>query len=219
MTKNNLYRMAMLPVLIFLFNSCLGLSLDIQMNRNGSGRVTMEYRISNLLNSIGALDGNESSAVIPVSRDDWERSIENIPGVKLVSFSKRVNALDNTVNAVFDYPDPQSLALLLDSTGKSVSISQTGQSGVLNMILYDEPSSNYDENLLALMRSFFNEYNITINFSAQTNSTLTVTNGKGNAGNIPSFVTAAQSGRRVSLSVGTIDLLEIPDGLGVKIVW
>jgi len=222
MIKNNinkLRRIPVLPVLILILNSCIGLSLDIQMNRDGSGRVIMEYRISNLLNSIGALDGNESTAIIPVSRNDWERSIENISGVKFVSFSNRENASGSVINAVFDFSDPQSLALLLDSTGKSASITQTGQNNSLNIILHDEPSSGYDANLLTLMRSFFSDYNVSLSFGAQTNSTLTVTDGKGNAGKTPSQAAIIQSGRRVSFSIGIMDLLELPDGLGVKINW
>ncbi|MCL2276363.1 MAG: hypothetical protein FWC21_00550 [Treponema sp.] len=203
------------PFIIFLFNSCLGLSMDIQMNRDGSGRLTMTYRISSSLSGIGSMDGNELMPIIPVYRADWDRTIEKLPGVKLVSYSNRVNARESSVNVVLDFPNIQSLAALLDSSGETVTYSQNN----LNMILINDNSQRYDNNLIALMRSFYDDYEFSINFSSQSNSLLTITDGGGNIINKPARAAVTSSGRRLSFSIGIMDLLEIPGGLGLSINW
>jgi len=203
--------LVILPAFIILLNSCIGLSLDIQMNRNGSGRLTMEYRISSMISGIGALDTNASMPAIPVGRNDWERTIEKLPGVKLTSYASRETERDTIVNAVFDFPDIESLAALLDSTGEAVTIT----AGSLNMIVLNKPDSRYDENLISIMRTFFNDYNFSLNFTAPSNSTLTVTDGAGNA---PSQTTVT-SGRRVSFTMSIMDITSLPDGLGLRINW
>ena len=209
----------LLPVVLILLNSCIGISLDIQMNRDGSGRLTMEYRISDMISGIGSLDGNESMPVIPVSRSDWERSIEGLSGVKLVSYSSRETAHNaaqqNVINAVFDFSNPESLAALLDKTGETVTVSQNS----IGMILLNEPDARYDENLISLMRSFYNGYNFSLNFSAQGNCALMTTDGRGNNRAAPSGASVVTSGRKVSLSMGVMDILELPGGLGVRINW
>ena len=40
-------------------NSCLGASADITIRSDGSGRIALEYRVSQMLESLGRLDGNE----------------------------------------------------------------------------------------------------------------------------------------------------------------
>jgi hypothetical protein len=214
-------RVSLLLIIFLLLNSCIGLSLNIQMNKDGSGRLAMEYRISKMLNNLGALDGNESMPSIPVGKTDWERTVNRIPGAKLTSFSLVEEKQDTVIKVVIDYKDDQALLALLDPFGKKASLNKQGQSGKLDLILLDdsEDYSNYDEELLNLMRVFAEGYNISIAFSGQNNSTLTVTDGAGNV--IPPQTNAKTvlSGKKVSYSIGIMDLMDIKDGLGLRFTW
>jgi hypothetical protein len=73
------------------------------MRSNGSGRITLEYRVSNMAEAIGALDGNERWPTIPVGRADWERTVERFPGLSLVSFSRREGNKDTVYNVRLDF--------------------------------------------------------------------------------------------------------------------
>jgi len=77
--KGSIRLWIVLPFLLLLFNSCIGLSLDIQMRRNGSGRLLMEYRVSRMAEAIGRLDGNENWPIIPNGRADFERTLRGFP--------------------------------------------------------------------------------------------------------------------------------------------
>ena len=224
--KNKKIAFALLAV-ILAFNSCIGLSMDIQMNRDGSGKITLEYRISRLLSAIGALDGNEAMPVIPVGRQDWEKTVRRIPGTRLVSHSTRETARDTIISASVDFPNPEALTALLSSSGANASISRSAQSSTLNLILIRKPDENQpdvnqpdagiDSALLELTRSAFNAYDFSISFSAAGNSTMTITDGEGNAiDTVPSGEHLLQ-GRTVSFSMGIMDIMDMTDGLGFNI--
>jgi len=217
-----LCRLIPLSFFVIFLNSCIGISMDIQMNRDGSGRLTMEYRISNLLESIGSLDGNASKPSIPVGREDWERTVERLSGVRLVSYSNKVNHNDSVVNVTLTFANPQALSAIIDSAGASrgmVLAAYNGQTGSLDLIVHKNQSSGYDQNLISLMRSFFTDYNFSLKFSASGSSLMTITDENGNAINTPSQAAAVTSGRSVSISMGIMDIFDLPDGLGLKINW
>jgi hypothetical protein len=224
--KNRAIRLSLLLfVLMFTLNSCIGLSLNIQMNKDGSGKLTMEYRVSKLINDLGALDGNESMPSIPVGRADWEKTVERVPGAKLTSYSQKEEKQDTVIKVVIDYKDEQALLALLDPNGEKTSIKRQGQSGKLDLILLDGSASNsvdfsmYDEELLDMMRVFAEGYNISVSFSGPGNSTLTVTDGKGNVVPVQSSAQTTLSGKKVSYSIGIMDLLDIKNGLGLQFSW
>jgi len=209
----------LLTLCAFFLNACIGISADIQLNRDGSGKLIMEYRISNTLSNMGSLDGNASQPAIPLSKQDLERTIERIPGLRLSSYSKRETLQDNIINITLDFSNSQALLAYLDPESAKASISHNGQSGNLNLIIYNEPNSGFDENLIALMRSLYTDYNFSISFSAGGNSTMTITDGNGNAMPSPSSASVVNSGRKVSFSIGILDLLESKNGLGFKFNW
>jgi hypothetical protein len=224
---NNKYRAILFSflaaVLLITFNSCIGLSMNIQMNKDGSGKLTIEYRVSKLISSLGALDGNESMPTIPIGRTDWENSIVRIPGAKLSSYSSVESKLDTEVKIVIDYLDELTLSELLDPLEKKLSIDRQGQSGSIEMLIFDGSDSidesKYDKDFLDLMRVFWEGYNFSFSFSGPGNSTMTITDGAGNIVPIQSAAQTTLSGKNVSYSIGIMELLELKEGLGFIFAW
>jgi len=210
----------LLPVLLLMLNSCIGLSLDIKINRDGSGTLTFEYRVSRSLESLGSLDGNASKLAIPVGREDWEKTIQRINGASIASFSAKQSGQDTAYTIKINFDNPQTLRAIIDPSGEKTQIAVNNNSGKLKLILLDKAASaEYDRNLLDLARVLFKDYNFSISFSAHGNSTLSFTNGQGREIARPENAPAVQSGRQVSMSIGTMDLIELPDGLGVEFNW
>jgi len=221
--KKNLIKIITLLVFTLaslLFASCIGMGIDIQMNADGSGKLSLEYRISTMLLSLGELDGNASIPIIPVSREDFENTAGGISGMKLVSYSSRKNAEDLIISAVLEFDNMNALMGFLDPALETASITRNGQSGKLDMILWDNSKNdNYDSNSISLMKTVFSGYNFSMSFSGPRNSTMTVTDKDGNQMQVPPNVTASTSGRKTSLSVGMIDMLSMTEGLGVSFSW
>jgi len=204
---------------LFLLNSCIGLSMEIQMRRNGSGRLVLEYRVSRMAESLGRLDGNENWPIIPAGRADFERTLARIPGMRLVSFSSSEGTQDVVTNITLEYENTEALLKFLDPSGTRASLSTDNQSGRFDIILNEPVSSNYDDDLLKLARQVSADYGLSISFSAEGNSALSFTDGEGTAAQAPAVARTVTSGRKTSLSIGIIDLLEIREGLGVSFRW
>ena len=214
-----------LPCLIFLaaifltFVSCAGISADIQMRKNGSGRLTLEYRFSRMAETIGRLDGNERWQIIPAGRADWERTAARTGGIKLVSFSGREDKNDIVNKVVLDFDNTGSLLKLLDPSGKRTVLNYSESKKQLNIIINEPVSAEINKDLLELARQVSAGYKFKLSFSAVGNSTLTLTDGSGNAINPPPGANVVSSGKKVSLEIDTGEMLRMSDGLGVSLGW
>jgi len=213
-----IYIFALLPVLILL-NSCVGLSIDIQLGRNGSGRLTMEYRVSQMFAGIGSLDGNRNFPIIPVGRVDFERSIEQITGARIASYTERTSGHDTFTTVVIDFDNPQALLAVLDPSGKDSSLTMDSRQGRFNLVLYSPDESEYDQEMMELMHLLFTDYMFSFNFRSDANSTMTVTNGYGRTISPPPSADVSTSGRNVSFNMNIMNILTISDGFGLNIAW
>jgi len=200
---------------LLIFNSCIGLSMDIQMRKDGSGRINAEYRISSMAESIGRLDGNENWPIIPLGRADFERSIARIDGMKLVSFSSRENPQEVVYNAVLEFENTEALIKFLDPSKSRTSLS----AGRLAIIMKENEQPEIDAALLELVRQVFTGYSFALSFSANGNSSLTVTDGEGKEIPAPPNTEVIQSGRKVSFSMGMAEFISLDGGLGVSFRW
>ena len=210
-----------------LMTSCLGASADIVMRANGSGKITLEYRVSQMLESIGRQDGNEHWPAIPVGKADFERSVARIPGLRLSSYSVKeyprryskppnsnpLGDKDLITSVKLDFKDTAALLAFLDSTGSRASLVQENGKSTLRLVLLDPATDAIDADLLSLLEEISAGYDISISFTAPKDAALSV---------IPPSVSAARimsQGKKVSFVIGTGELVGLKDGLELEIVW
>jgi hypothetical protein len=213
--KRNLQRITFLLLILTFFSSCIGLSMDIQLRKDGSARLSMEYRISAMAEVIGKLDGNENWPIVPVGRADWERTTERIPGARLVSFSSRQNQKEIVTNVTLNFENTEAMIKFLDPAGKRASLGADR----LELIINEPVSSKINDNLLELVRQVSDGYTFTVSFTAEGNSNLTVTDGNGKEIPVPNNAQIIPSGKKVSLSIAISEIFALADGLGVKFTW
>ena len=146
--------------LLFLMSSCLGLSLNINLNNTGSGIIELEYRISKSLDSLGRLDGNERWLTIPVGIADFERTLARLPGLKLLSFSSSEDERDIIINARIEFETIQALLSFLDAGGRRSSFSGDPDSGSLRLILSSPEASTNNPSLNRLLEEVFIDYSV-----------------------------------------------------------
>jgi hypothetical protein len=207
-----------------IFISCLGVSADITIRQDGSGRIVLEYRVSQLLESIGRLDGNERQPAIPVGRGDFERGIARIPGLRLVSYSAKdapgaSGGRDLVTRAELEFSNTDALTAFLDSTGVGVtltgtvpiSVPQQGLGTTLRLVLLN-PAESADADLLSLLREISGGYEISVSLTAPGNASLALTPPVPEA-------RAVTGGRKVSFAVGTGVLFGLNEGLELEIGW
>jgi hypothetical protein len=209
-------------VSLVLMNSCLGVSADISIRADGSGRIALDYRVSKMLESLGQLDGNERWPAIPVGKADFERTIARIPDLRLLSFSSTEAPSANTILGGKDLVTKVSLefkntaALMAfwgsSAAGTGASLVQRNGKNVLRLVLVEPLSADIDGDLLSLLNEMSKGYEISLSLSAPQNAVLSLS---------PSIASArvVSQGKKVSIAIGAGDLLELKDGLAVEISW
>jgi len=153
----------LIPCLL-LFSSCFGVSADITLNSNGSGTITLEYHISKALDSLGRLDGNERWNTIPVGRADFERTIDRLPDMRLLSFSSREDARNTVISARMEFASINGLLAFLDASGQRSAFTGTAGSGRLVLTL-SEGAQDLNPGLTQLLASISDGYSVNISMS------------------------------------------------------
>jgi hypothetical protein len=189
------------------------------MRRNGSARVTLEYRFSRTAETVGRLDGNERWQIIPTGRADWERTASRVDGMRLASFSGREEKQDIVNKVTLEFKDTGALLKFLDPAGKRASITSENGSNILRITLNEKASQRINSDLLDLMKQVSQGYSVRLSFAAQGSSTMAITDGDGKAVIPPPRTQVVSSGKKVSMLIDTGEILSGENGLGVIISW
>jgi hypothetical protein len=184
--------------------------------------MSLEYRVSRTAEGLGKLDGNERWQTIPAGRADFDRSLERLPGLRLVSFSSKEDGADMVNRAELEFRDLESLLPFLEgaalTSGSGASLTEKNGKKRLSLILYPG-APDADPELLALIREVSRDYRLSLSFRAPGGAELGLTDGQGRPLAAPEKITVQPLGNKVSLSVNTGDLLSSPQGLGLEITW
>jgi hypothetical protein len=215
-----------------LMNSCLASEADISIRADGSGRISLEYRVSQMLESLGRLDGNERWPTFPVGKADFERSIARIPDLSLLSYSsKEAPSLNNSLGGKdlvtkvsLEFKNTAALLAFWSSeaavtragsiaaSGRTASLTQRDGKNILRLVLLDPSSDTINGDLLSLLKEISAGYELTLSLSAPQNAAISLS---------PSVSSArvVTQGKKVSVAIGMGDLLDLKDGLAVEISW
>jgi hypothetical protein len=208
-----------LPLLsVFLLNSCIGLAAGISVRGNGSGTMTLEYRISRAVEALGKMDGNARWQTVPAGKADFDRSLERLPGLRLASFSSRDDGTDIINRVKLEFQTIEALIPFLAGTAQGASLTEENGKKQLTLILYPG-ITNGDPELLSLIRELSRPYAVDLSFSAARGAALSLTDGAGRPLAAAEGIRVQGEGKKVSLSVKTGDLLSSPEGLGAVISW
>ena len=204
--------------LLFVISSCVGVSVDISLNQNGSGSVALEYQISKALYSLGRLDGNERWNTIPVGRADFERTMDRLSGMKLTSFSSKEDGNDLIINAKMEFKDLNSLMSFIDSSGLRSSFSGDAYSGRIFMTLNDAKPKNTIalENLIA---DISKSYSVKMAMGFPGEGSVKITDNRGfPLDKIPGNIIVSP-GKKVSCTLPLNSILSATDGVNVEFLW
>ncbi|MDR3161379.1 MAG: hypothetical protein LBU28_07185 [Spirochaetaceae bacterium] len=200
-----------------LLSSCIGLSADIAIRRDGSGTIALEYRISAALESLGKLDGNEGTPLLPVGRTDFERTAARIPGLALRSFSTGERNGETVVKAALGFSDLEALTAFLDALGQGARLSREQGRFRLSLTL-GGGLENQDQEFLDLLRAYSQDAALDLSFTLPAGGTLTLRDREGRAIAAPPGGSAVLEGRKLRFASPLGDLLTAP-AITLELEW
>ena len=208
--------LAAILLLSGLFSSCFGVNLDISLNENGSGTITLEYKISRSLDNLGKLDGNERWNTIPVGKADFERSLDRLPDIKLISFSSNETNDDLVIRAKMEFQKLSGLFSFLDARGGKSSFSGEKEKGIITINL-SEPGNFDNQHLLKLITEISRNYEVALSMSFPAEGTMRVFDTAGKPLSPDREYTA--KGKKVSCIFSLSEVLTSANGINVEMAW
>jgi hypothetical protein len=150
-----------LPLLLVLsLCSCIGIQSQLSLNRDGSGTLRLDYRISQFMRE-------DRSLPLPLSREDFQRVVEAAPGLKLLSLSQREDENDIYISATLGFDKPDSLNALGDPQQIGLAYSERGGKHALQQLLYrGRQAEQLSADSLKMIDAFFQGYELSYQFSA-----------------------------------------------------
>jgi hypothetical protein len=195
----------------------VGVASEIVLRRDGSGTISLEYRVARELETLGKLDGNERWPPLPVGKADFERTTARIEGLSLGAFTTKTTGKDIVNQVKLDFANLEALVRFLDASGQRVSLTRDG--GKNRLSLGFGGTGGVDPELLALLASAMGGYSLDFGLTLPQIPELHIMDGNGGVLEIPPAGTVTVQGTRAGFSAPMAELLSSAEPVFLEILW
>ena len=108
-----------LLLLCITFGSCISIESDITLKKDGSGSLSLTYRVSPEMKELGRIGEEVRPFPLPIYKEDFEKLLATNDGLTMKSHSVKEVDGGSLVKAVFSFQSIDALALFGDG-GKDV---------------------------------------------------------------------------------------------------
>jgi hypothetical protein len=166
-----------------LLVSCVGIDSTLTIRDNGSGSLVLTYRVSQLVADLGDSRSEKGIVPLPLSRSDFERSLEGAKGkVRLARFDRSENEKDITIRAEMAFDSLDALSRVDAFRDAELKAGSSGSERTFSQLIARAPKEPVTEDTLRMIDSFFDGYNLTFTIEVpqpiQTNSLGTLSANK-----------------------------------------
>ncbi|MBN1523498.1 MAG: hypothetical protein JW904_03340 [Spirochaetales bacterium] len=192
-----------------MFLSCIGTESTMKLNENGSGNLVFQYRISQMFKSLGDSDGEgekENEAPFPISKEEVEKSLKELEGVKINSVEEWEDEQDVYVKMDIDFTNVESLSKASMFENMPITLTTEGGRTVYTQLISkgDEPA---DPESVTAMESYFAGYELSMLITAPKQI---IAHNRGELSN---------GSRTVKFSISMIDFMQINEKTELIISW
>ena len=203
-------------VLVLLLSSCLGIGVQTVFNADGSGRMTVEFRVSQMLLQMGE---EETGVDIPLSKDDLMAEYQDVDGVAIVEVTQKDTEEDRIITAVIDFDDFNALSSDGKFMGEGATLEIGDDRTVLRMLVGDMGGGSggevdgeaeqpeMDDAMKSMVQSFMEGYELVYRIVAPRKIT-SHSDGE-----------LLSDGRTVVFTMAMGDLIMVEEPFYLKVVW
>jgi hypothetical protein len=218
--KRGFIRAGTVLLLVFFFGSCIGVSANITIRKNGSGFITLEYRISDELESLGKLDGNARWPPVPAGRADFERTVARIPSMRISSFSSKRRDGDLINRVKLHFGDTGALLKFLDALGTGASLARENGRNLLALD-FGGGEGPVESALAELATEMLAGYSLSLAIDTGAEGEVFLVDRNGEIRGTESLPAGwvIRGGRKMLFSAPVGDLLAGPEAVRLRIRW
>jgi hypothetical protein len=142
--------------------SCVGVESRLSIRNDGSGTLTLDYRIPRSAADLGRAPDRSAPVPLPVEKADFQRGIAGIPGVRLARYSRRADDVDVAVHAVIAFQRIEDLAKVPSLRDCGLSLVENGGTRTLTQVVAGAPDHPPAAESLAMIDSLFEGGSVTV---------------------------------------------------------
>jgi len=160
-------KIAVLCAASLLLLSCVGIDSRLTVRDNGSGTLALTYRVSQLIANLGASSSEKGVVPLPLSKSDFERSLESSNGkVRLTRFNRSENEKDITVSAELSFDSLDALSQVDAFRSQDLKFGTDGSQRTFSELIARAPGRPVTEDSLRMIDAFFTGYDLTFTIEA-----------------------------------------------------
>jgi len=147
--------------------SCIGIDSRLTIRDNGSGTLTLIYRVSQLVVNLGSPIDGKNVVPLPLSRADFDRSLEGAAGkVRLTQFDRSEDQNDVTIRAELAFDSLDALAQLDAFRGADIHAAVDGDTYTFSQLIAKAPREPITDDSLRMVDAFFGGYDLAFRVEA-----------------------------------------------------
>ncbi len=156
--------------LILVLSSCIGVKSTVTFNKDGSGVVEMEYRISRMITEMGDEEGMDIP--LPISEEELESSIADNPNLKLRKVSQREDEDDIYITAEIEFKKIEEFSDVEDFESMPMKLEKEGNQYIFTQLISEgtsgdgEDAEEMNEETMEMMKGFFEGYDLVFTVKA-----------------------------------------------------
>jgi hypothetical protein len=133
-----------LIILILLLGSCIGIDSTVTFNKDGSGMIKMEYRISN---SFTEMNEEGGTPPLPLSQESLRAALKDSSSLELISVKQRKDEKDTYITAEIKFKAIEALTSLEAFSSMPMSLSKQGEKYKFEQLITEGESTTDDESV------------------------------------------------------------------------
>jgi hypothetical protein len=142
--------------------SCVGVDSRLTIRNDGSGTLTLDYRIARQAADFGRVSDESVRVPLPVEKADFLRAIDAAPGVRLTRYRRRSDEEQVVIHAVLAFRRLEDLAGIPALRDAGLAFSATGSTRTLTQVVAGSPDAPATPESLAMIDSIFAGAAITV---------------------------------------------------------
>jgi hypothetical protein len=155
-------KIAPLCLASLLMISCVGIDSRLTVKDNGSGTLSLTYRISQLVTDLGVSRSGARAVPLPVSKEDFERSLARTGGkVRLTGFALSEDEKDITIHAELSFDSLEALSRVDAFRDADLKAGKEGGKSTFSQLVSRAATEPVSEDTLRMVDSLFDGYELT----------------------------------------------------------
>jgi hypothetical protein len=155
-----------LGVALLTLTSCVGIESRLDIRGDGSGTLSLTYRISRRFAQLGRNEGEPLVVPVPVSREDFVRALAGADGVALKAFRRTQDEKDVTIRADLAFSSLEALSRLEAFREMDARISTSGSLHTFSQVITKAAAEPVTEDSQRMLDDLFDGYDLAYTVTA-----------------------------------------------------